>query len=85
MSLLFLLETRFSEQGADPGRQRRGRRKNHQQLQKLAFQVVPVFSAIVYGRHLGIVILKETETAKQIPVKEDHVVGFVDRKDQYKA
>lgn len=73
------------EPGADPSCQRRDRRKNHQQLQKLAFQVVPIFSAIVHGRHLGTVILEEMEATQQEPVKKDHVVGFVDRKDQYNA
>ena len=30
-------------------------------------------------------MLKEVESAKEKPVKENHVIGFVDRKDQYKA
>ena len=37
------------EQSAYPGRQRRRCGEDHQQLQQLAFQVVPVFSAVVHG------------------------------------
>ena len=73
------------QQCANPCRKSGYRGKYDQQLQQLAFQIESVLSANQHTFSLRVIMLKEVESAKEKPVKENHVIGFVDREDDYKA
>ena len=74
-----------SKQTADPRSKRGYRREYDKKLQQLAFDVKSVFPVFVHVLRLRVVILEEAKSAKKEPVKENHVVSFVDGKDKYKS
>ena len=57
----------------------------YQKLYELTFYIKPILSVLAYSFYFRKIKLKEVKLHKQKIVKADHVIDFINSKDQFKS